>query len=85
MPRKKMRKIWCWRNEKRRKRSGRLTPASPLAFRKKRNKRENKHTIIAEETAQIKEPRRGSQWKGQVRIADDFNKIPEGFEEYIGD
>ena len=49
MPRKKMRKIWYWRNEGRSKKAGRLNPASPHAFRTKRNKRENNRTIIAEE------------------------------------
>ena len=24
------------------------------------------------------EPRRGGQWRGQVRIADDFDELPEG-------
>ena len=46
MPRKKMRKIYDWRKERSRKCAGRLRPASPLAFRARRNKRENSRTII---------------------------------------
>ena len=46
MPRKKLRKIWSWRKEHSRKQAGRLKPAAPYAFRARRNKRENKHTII---------------------------------------
>ena len=48
MPRKKLRKIWSWRKEHSRKQAGRLKPAAPYAFRARRNKRENKHTIISE-------------------------------------
>ena len=50
MSRKKMRKIWCWRKERSRKRAGgkHLRPAAPLAFRARRNKRENSESIIAE-------------------------------------
>ena len=80
MSRKKMRKIYDWKKEmSNRKRAGLLSPAAPLAFRAKRNKRENKHTIIAEELSNIKPKRRGGQWKGQVKIASDFDEIPEGF------
>lgn len=61
MPRKKMRKVWYWRNEGRSKKAGRLNPASPHAFRTKRNKRENNHTIIAEEVGKLKLPRRDGQ------------------------
>lgn len=56
MPRKKMRKMYHWRKECRRKRAGRLNATSPYAFRVLRNKRENKHTIIAEAVAQLPEP-----------------------------
>ena len=48
MPRKKMRKIYDWRKEHSRKQTNRLRPAAPFAFRARRNKRENKRTIIAE-------------------------------------
>lgn len=48
MPRKKMRKIYDWRKERSRKCAGRLRPAAPLAFRARRNKRENSESIIAE-------------------------------------
>ena len=82
MPRKKMQKIWNWWNERRRKKAGCLNPAAPLAFRKKRNKRENKHTIIAEEIGKLDGHRRGGQWKGQVKISDDFDVLPEAFSEY---
>lgn len=79
MPRKKFRKIWSWRNEGRSKKSGRLNPASRWAFRCKHNKRENKHSIIAEETAKLTLARRGGQWRGRVKIADDFDVLPESF------
>ena len=49
MPRKKIRKIYHWRKEGRRKRAGSLNPAAPLAFRARRNRRENKRTLIREE------------------------------------
>ena len=83
MPRKKMRKIWNWRNEGRSKRAGRLNPAAPLAFRARRNRRENKHTLIAEAVAALPQLRRGGQWHGQVSIADDFDKMPESFMEHF--
>ena len=81
MSRKKLRKIYHWRKECRRKRAGRLNPAAPLAFRTRRNRRENSRTIIDAECARLaeKEPRRGGQWKGKVKIAPDFDEIPEGF------
>ena len=31
-----------------------------------------------------KQPRRGGQWKGQVKIADDFDELPESFTEVFG-
>ena len=52
MPRKKMRKIWDWRKEHSRKQAGRLKPAAPCAFRARRNKRENKQTLINEALSQ---------------------------------
>ena len=84
MPRKKLRKIWYWRNEGRSKRAGRLKPAAPLAFRARRNRRESKHTVIAEAVAQLPQSRRGGQWHGQVKIADDFDTMPESFMECFG-
>ena len=53
MPRKKMRKIYHWRKEGRRKQAGSLSPAAPLAFRARRNKRENKRTLINEIVEEI--------------------------------
>ena len=38
MRRKEMRKIWNWRNEKRRKKAGCLNPTAPLAFRARGNR-----------------------------------------------
>ena len=33
-----------------------------------------------------KQPRRGGQWKGKVKIADDFDELPESFmEDFHGD
>ena len=29
------------------------------------------------------QPRRGGQWKGQVKIAEDFNETPDEFDEYL--
>ena len=80
MPRKKLRKIYHWRKElSNRRRAGLLNPAAPHAFRCRRNKRENKHTLIAEQVAGLPPSRQGGQWKGQVKIADDFNEMPEDF------
>ena len=59
-----------------------MNRAAPLAFRAKRNKCENKQTIMAEELAKLKQQRRGGQWKGQVKISDDFDVFPEAFSKY---
>lgn len=80
MPKKKLRHIYDWKKEHSRKQSGRLNPAAPLAFRAKRNKRENKHTIIAEQVSSNDDAsRRGGQWHGQVKIAEDFDQMHDDF------
>ena len=84
MSRKKLRKIWDWRKECGRKR--RLRPAAPYAFHARRNRRENKHTIIAEAVAELRQPRRSGQWHGQIKISSDFDSLPESFmEDFHGD
>lgn len=75
MPLKKMQKIWNWRNERHRKNAGCLNSAAPLTFPAKRNKRENKHTIISGKFGNLDGHRRGNQWKGQVKISDDFDVL----------
>ena len=75
MPRKKMRKIWNWRNERCRKNAGCLNSAASLTFRAKRNKCKNKHTIISEGFGNLDGHRRGGQWKGQVKISDNFDVL----------
>ena len=81
MARKKMRKIYHWRKECRRKRAGRLKPAAPLAFRARRNRRENSRTIVdaAVATVASEAPRRGGQWHGRIKIAPDFDETPDAF------
>ena len=49
MPRKKLRNISDWKKEISRKRCNRLRPASPYAFRARRNKRESDRSLIDEE------------------------------------
>ena len=49
----------------------------------KSRRRRNKEILDTELSGHPHMPRRGGQWKGQVKIAEDFNEIPDEFAEYL--
>ena len=49
----------------------------------KSRRRRNKELLVDELAAEKMTGRRGGQWNGQVKIAVDFNEIPECFDEYL--
>ena len=49
----------------------------------KSRRRRSKEILDTELSGHPHTPRRGGQWKGRVKMAEDFNEIPEEFEEYF--
>ena len=42
-----------------------------------------KYKILVQQQQKSKPPRKLGGYEGQIKIADDFDEIPEGFEEYL--
>ena len=48
-----------------------------------KSRRRRSKEILDTELSGHRPSRRGGQWKGQVKIAEDFNEIPKEFEQFI--
>ena len=62
---------------------GRKTKRFIKRLTSKSRRRINKALLVDELTAYDKSGHRGGQWKGQVKIAEDFDETPEEIAEYF--
>ena len=62
---------------------GRKTKRFIKRLTSKSRRRRNKELLVDELTADEKTGHRGGQWKGQVKIASDFDEMPKEFMEYF--
>ena len=58
---------------------GRKTKRYIKRLTSKSRRRRSKEVLQTELSGDQYTPRRGGQWKGKVKIADDFNEMPEDF------
>ena len=62
---------------------GRKTRRFIKRLTSKSRRRKSKEILDAELSAENRTSRRGGQWKGQVKIAADFDETPEEFDDYL--
>ena len=62
---------------------GRKTKRHIKRLTSKSRRRKSKEVLQTELSGHRHTPRRGGQWKGRLKMAEDFNETPEEFDEYL--